>query len=138
MLRVVRSGGRIGLANWTPDGMIGQLFRLIGSFVPPPAGVASPAAWGAETRLVELFGPAARDIHTERKQYAFRFRSAEHWIEVFRRYYGPVNKAFAALDAAKQEALHQGLLELLGRFNRGGRETLIAPSDYLEVVVTKD
>jgi ubiquinone/menaquinone biosynthesis C-methylase UbiE len=137
MLRVVKPGGRIGLANWTPDGMIGELFRIIGRFVPPPAGLTSPAAWGTETRLVELFGPSAANIRTERKPYVFRYRSAEHWIEVFRTYYGPVNKAFAALDPAKQQELHEAITALLGRFNRSGDGVLVAPSDYLEVVITK-
>jgi len=137
LLRVVKPGGRIGLASWTPDGFIGQLFRLVGSLVPPPAGVASPAAWGTETRIVELFGPNASDIRTQRKPYVFRFRSAEHWIEIFRRFYGPVHKAFAALGAPGQEALHDGLLELLEKFNRGGRASLIVPADYLEAVVTR-
>lgn len=137
LLRVVKSGGRIGLANWTPDGFVGQLFRVVGRFVPPPAGVASPTAWGTETRLVELFGPHASDIRTERKQYVFRNLSAAHWIELFRNYYGPVYKAFAALDATGQQALHQALLELLEKFNRGGSEALIVPSDYLEVVIRR-
>src|SRR6185436_4343461 len=137
MLRVVRPGGRIGLANWTPDGMIGELFKLIGRFVPPPAGLKSPAAWGTETRLVELFGPSAADIKTQRKPYVFRYRSAEHWIEVFRTYYGPVNKAFAALEPAKQQELHDAIAALLARFDRGRGGALVAPSDYLEVVITK-
>lgn len=137
LLRVVKPGGRIGLANWTPDGFIGELFRVIGRFVPPPAGVASPAAWGTETRLVELFGPHASDIRTERKQYVFRNHSSEHWIDVFRRYYGPVHKAFAALDTPGQQALHAALLELLAKYNRGGRDALIAPADYLEVVIQR-
>ncbi len=137
MLRVVKPGGRIGLANWTPDGFIGELFRVIGRFVPPPAGLKPPSAWGTETRLVELFGPHAADIRTERKQYVFRFLSAEHWIEIFRRYYGPVHKAFAALDESGQRALHEALLELLGRHNRGGRDALIVPSDYLEAVIER-
>jgi ubiquinone/menaquinone biosynthesis C-methylase UbiE len=136
--RVVRTdGGRIGLANWTPEGFVGQLFRTIGRFVPPPTGLTSPAAWGTETRIVELFGPEARDLRCERKQYVFRYLSAEHWIDVFRRFYGPVHKAFAALDAQGQAALHQAMLELLARFNRGGSDTLIVPGEYLEVVVTK-
>jgi ubiquinone/menaquinone biosynthesis C-methylase UbiE len=92
LLRVVRPGGRIGLASWTPQGFIGQLFELMRGFVPPPAGLRSPMAWGSETRLVELFGPQASDLRTERKSYVFRFRSAEHWIEVFRGYYGPTHK----------------------------------------------
>jgi SAM-dependent methyltransferase len=137
LLRVVKPGGRIGLANWTPDGFIGELFRVIGRFVPPPAGLASPAAWGAEPRLVELFGPEATNIHAQRKPYVFRFRSAEHWIEVFRTFYGPVNKAFGALDGPGKKALHAEILALLERFNRGGRDALVVPSDYLEVVVTK-
>jgi ubiquinone/menaquinone biosynthesis C-methylase UbiE len=137
LLRVVRPGGRIGLANWTPDGFIGELFRVIGRFVPPPAGLAPPSAWGTETRIVELFGPQASEIRTERRQYVFRFVSAEHWVDVFRRFYGPVLKAFAALDAAGQRALHEALVELLERRNRGGRDTLIVPGDYLEVVIRR-
>ncbi len=137
LLRVVKPGGRIGLANWTPDGFVGQLFRVVGRFVPPPAGLASPAAWGTETRLVELFGPQASELHTERKQYVFRYLSAEHWIEVFRRYYGPVHKAFASLDGSGQRALHEALLELLEKFDRGGGEALLVPSDYLEVVIRR-
>jgi hypothetical protein len=136
MLRVTRPGGAIGLVSWTPEGFIGELFRLIGGFVPPPAGLKPPAAWGTETRLVELFGPHASDIHTERKHYVFRYRSAAHWIEVFRTYYGPVHRAFAALDAAKQQELEAALLELLGRHNRDHR-SLIAPSEYLEAVIRR-
>ena len=137
LLRVVKSGGRIGLANWTPDGFVGELFRVIGRFVPPPAGLTPPAAWGTEMRLVELFGPYASDIRTERKQFVFRNLSAEHWIDTFRRYYGPVHKAFAALDAAGQEALHDALLGLLNKYNRGGRDSLVVPADYLEVVIQR-
>src|SRR5258705_2919297 len=106
LLRVVRPGGRIGLANWTPEGFIGELFKVVGRFVPPPPGLAPPSAWGSETRLVELFGPYAADIRTSRRMFVFRYRSAEHWIEIFRSYYGPVHKAFAALDASGQPAVH--------------------------------
>ncbi len=137
MLRVVRPGGRIGLASWTPDGFVGQLLRVVGRFVPPPAGVAPPTAWGTETRIVELFGPYARDIHTQRKPYVFRFLSAAHWIQIFRAFYGPVNRAFAALDGSGQTALHQALLELLDAYDVGGGRGLVVPGDYLEVVVTK-
>jgi ubiquinone/menaquinone biosynthesis C-methylase UbiE len=136
LLRVAKPGGRIGLANWTPEGFIGELFRIIGRFVPPPAGLTSPAAWGTETRLVELFGPQAADIKTVRKPYVFRYHSAEHWIDVFRTYYGPVNKAFAALDAAKQAGLQAEISALLARFNRSP-DALVVPADYLEVVITK-
>lgn len=137
MLRVVKPGGRIGLANWTPDGFIGELFKVIGRFIPPPVGLTSPAAWGTETRIVELFGPYADDIRVARKQYVFRFRSAEHWVEEFRHYYGPVQKAFDALDANGQLALNAALLELLGRFDRGHGAALVVPGDYLEVVIRR-
>jgi ubiquinone/menaquinone biosynthesis C-methylase UbiE len=137
LLRVVRPGGRIGLASWTPEGFIGELFRLIGRHVPPPAGLKSPAAWGSETRLVELFGPSAADLRTERKHYMFRFRSAEHWIEVFRTYYGPVHKAFAALDPAWQQVLHGEMLTLLKKFDRGNGDGLVVDGEYLEAVITK-
>ncbi|TMQ50945.1 MAG: class I SAM-dependent methyltransferase [Candidatus Eisenbacteria bacterium] len=135
LLRVVKPGGRIGLANWTPDGFFGQLFRVTGTFVPPAASNASPAAWGTETRLVELFGPRASEFHMTRKKYVFHYLSAEHWIGLFRRYYGPVHQAFAALDAPGQKALHAALLELLEKFHRGGRDGLIVPAEYLEVVI---
>jgi hypothetical protein len=137
MLRVIKPGGRIGVASWTPDGFVGQLLRVVGRFVPPPAGVAPPTAWGTETRIVELFGPYARDIRTQRKPYMFRYLSAAHWIQIFRSFYGPVNRAFAALDATGQAALHQALLQLLESFDVGGGRGLVVPGDYLEVVVSK-
>ena len=137
MARVTKPGGRIGLANWTPEGFVGQLLRLVGRFVPPPAGLTSPAAWGDQARLADLFGPHARDIRSELKQYAFRYLSAEHWIEVFRTYYGPVLKAFAALDAASQRAFHEALVDLLCKFDRGGGRGLVVPGDYLEVVIDR-
>lgn len=135
LARVVRSGGRIGLANWTPQGFIGQLFKIIGKHVPPPAGVRSPALWGDAGHLAGLF-PGCRTATSE-QIYTFRAKSPEHWIEVFRTYYGPTNKAFAALDASGQAGLHHDIAELLGRMNRGGKDTLIVPSTYLEVVLTK-
>ncbi len=137
LVRVVRSGGRIGLANWTPDSFVGELLRLVSGFVAPPAGLQPPAAWGTETRLVELFGPHASGIRTARRQHVFRYRSAAHWIEVFRRFYGPVHRAFAALDEAGQKALHAALAELLERHNVAGSDSLVVPSDYLEVVITR-
>ena len=137
LLRVVRPGGRIGLANWTPEGFLGQLFKVIGAFVPPPSGLVSPMAWGTEWRLVELFGLGASDIRTTRKTYAFRFRSAEHWVEFFRAYYGPTHKAFAALDEAGQRALQAALVELLRERNAHRGEALVVHAEYLEVVITK-
>ena len=137
MLRVCRSGGKIGLANWTPEGFIGHVFRTIGKYVPPPAGVKPPALWGTEERLKELFGVGISNLKTTRRQFVFRYRSAEHFLEVFRTYYGPVLKAFGALDAEGQAGLARDLTEVLERFNQGGSATLAVPSEYLEVVATR-
>jgi SAM-dependent methyltransferase len=135
MSRVCRRGGRIGLANWTPDGFIGQLFKTIGKHVPPPAGIKSPALWGTEARLQELF--PGHEVKTTSQIFNFRYKSPAHWLEVFKTYYGPTNRAFAALEGDKQKALQTDIVGLLERMNRGGKDTLIIPSEYLEVVVTK-
>jgi SAM-dependent methyltransferase len=137
MLRVLRPGGRIALANWTPTGFIGRLFKLIGAQVPPPAGVQSPALWGTEPHLVELFGTQATQIRCERRMFNFRYRSAAHWIEVFRSLYGPMHKAFAALDRGGALALERAITALLDELNVAGPGSLVVPSEYLEVVVTK-
>ena len=133
MSRVCRPGGRIGLANWTPGGFVGQLFKLIGSVLPPPAGVRSPALWGTEERLHALFPGAA--IEVTPRVFNFRYRSAAHCMEVFRTFYGPVHKAFGALDSEKGAELERGMLDLMARFDRGGGSGLVVPSDYLEVVI---
>ena len=137
LLRVCRPGGTIGLANWTPEGFIGQVFRTIGKYVPPPAGVKSPALWGTESRLRDLFGAGISELTINRRSFVFRYRSAQHWLDVFRAYYGPVLKAFAALDDAGQAALAGDLLALLERYNQGRPETLAVPGEYLEVVATR-
>ena len=137
MLRVVRSGGRIGLSNWTPEGFIGQLFRVIGTYIPAPAGLKSPALWGTEPHIVELFGAQATDIRTVRKNFNFRYRSAAHWIQIFRDFYGPTHKAFAALDPAGQNALEKDITALLNRCNTAGPASLVVPSEYLEVVIER-
>ena len=131
LTRVVRSGGRIGLANWTPEGFIGDLFRLIASYVPPPAGVQSPMLWGTEPRIVELFGPDATDIRCERRRFNFRYQSPAHWIEVFRNFYGPTHKVYAALDADRQASLSDDISALLERRNVGGPRSLVVPGEYL-------
>jgi SAM-dependent methyltransferase len=137
MLRVVRPGGRIGIANWTPEGFIGQLFRVIGAYVPPPAGIQSPALWGTEPHIVELFGPQAADIQSVRRNFNFRYRSPAHWIDVFREFYGPTHKVYAALDAEHQARLTADITALLTRLNVGGPNSLVVPSEYLEVVISK-
>lgn len=137
MLRVVRSGGRIGLANWTPEGFIGQLFKVIGRQLPPPAGLESPALWGTEPHMVRLFGRHAADIRSSRKIFNFRYASAAHWLQIFRDYYGPTHKAFAALDSDGQHTLQANITELLERLNVGGANSLVVPAEYLEVVIVK-
>ncbi|PHV14017.1 SAM-dependent methyltransferase [Janthinobacterium sp. BJB303] len=137
MLRMLRPGGRIGMANWTPDGFIGQLFRIIGKYVPPPAGVTSPARWGEEAYLRDLFGRGAEQVHAQRKFFNFRYASAAHWLQVFRDYYGPVHKAYAALDQAGARALEQDLTTLLERSNTAGAHSLVVPAEYLEVIINK-
>lgn len=137
LLRVCRPGGRIAMANWTPEGFIGQLFKTVGKHVPPPAGVQSPALWGSRNRIVELFGASASHIATETRQFHFRYRSPEHMLDVFRGYYGPVLKAFGALDTAGQDALAEDLVMQMHRFNRASDGGLVVPSDYLEIVITR-
>lgn len=137
LLRVVRSGGRIGLANWTPEGFIGDLFRTIARYLPPPAGLQSPMLWGSEPRIVELFGTEALDIRCVRRHYNFRYESAAHWIDIFRNYYGPTLKTYAALDGSKQIQLTADLTALLERLNVGGPQSMVVPSEYLEIVVTR-
>jgi len=137
MLRVVRSGGRIGLSNWTPEGFIGQLFKVIGTYIPAPAGLKSPALWGTEPHIVELFGAHAANIRASRKIFNFRYRSAAHWIQIFRDFYGPTHKAFAALDAVGQDALAKDITALLNRCNTAGPASLVVPGEYLEVVIER-
>jgi ubiquinone/menaquinone biosynthesis C-methylase UbiE len=137
MLRVVRSGGRIGLANWTPDGFIGQLFKVIGTYIPAPMRLKSPALWGTEPHIVELFGSQARDIRTVRRHFNFRYRSAAHWLQVFRDYYGPTHKAFAALTGSGQDALAKDITALLEKHNIAGPASLVVPAEYLEVVIDR-
>lgn len=137
MLRVVRHGGRIGLANWTPDGFIGQLFKVIGNYIPAPADLKSPALWGTAPHIVELFGAQATGIRTARRNFNFRYRSAAHWIRIFRDHYGPTHKAFAALDSAGHDALAKDIATLLNRCNTAGPASLVVPSEYLEVVIER-
>lgn len=137
LLRVVRPGGRVGLANWTPEGFIGEVLKIVGQHVPPPPGVASPVLWGTRTHVKELFGADAEDIQIERKAFHFRYRSPAHWIQVFREFYGPTHKAFLALDDAASAAMHRELEELLVRRNVGRANTLKVPGVYLEVVITR-
>ncbi|MBV8699887.1 class I SAM-dependent methyltransferase [Bradyrhizobium sp.] len=136
LARVCRRDGKIGLANWTPNGFIGHVFKTLGKYLPPPAGAKSPALWGTETRLAEMFS-AVGAIKSEPRDFVFRYRSPEHFLDVFRTYYGPTLKAFGALDEANQQRLRGDLLELIASLNRADDGTMVVPSAYLEVVITK-
>ncbi len=135
MLRVCRRGGKIGMANWTPDSMIGRLFKILGGYLPPPAGVKPPSLWGTTAHLDLLF--KGNHVATTSRHFVFRYRSPQHWLEIFQNYYGPVHKALGALDADKQGALRKDILALLHECNTAKDGTLVAPAEYLEVVVTK-
>jgi len=136
IMRVCKPGGRIGLANWTPESFVGQMFRTIAKYMPPPAGVKSPAIWGTRDWLSAAFGPAAAQVVAEPRSFVFRYLSPRHFLDTFRAYYGPALKAFEALDAAKREALARDIVDLVGRFNRSGDGTMVVPGEYLEVIIT--
>ena len=137
MLRVIRPGGKIGLANWTPDSFIGQLFKTLGKHLPPPAGLKSPALWGTIDRLHELFEGDSNTIEITRETYVWRYKSPRHWLELWREVYGPLQKAFGALDATAREQLAIDLLALIDRNNVADDGTMVVPAEYLEVVVTR-
>ncbi len=137
LLRVVRPGGRIGLANWTPGGFIGQVFATLGRHVPPAPGLKPPSRWGTRDWLEAVFGPHAAEIHVTPRDFVFRYRSPGHWLDVFRTWYGPMHKAFRGLDAAGQQALAQDLTDLIRRFDRSGGAAMVVPSEYLEVVIER-
>jgi SAM-dependent methyltransferase len=133
LLRVCRPGGRIGLANWTPEGFVGQMFKIVGAHVPPPAGIPSPLAWGTEDRLGELLGSGSR-IEVTRRHFVFRYRSAADFFDAFVAYYGPVVRAWAALDDAGRDSFRTQLVALADEHNRDTSGALAVPSEYLEVV----
>ena len=137
LLRVCKPKGRIGMANWTPDGFIGQVFKTLGKHLPPPPGAKSPALWGTRARLDEMFGRGAASIDAQSKDFNFRYRSPEHFMEVFKTYYGPMLKAFAALDESKRSHLHDDLVALIARMNKASDGTMLVPSEYLEIVIVK-
>jgi ubiquinone/menaquinone biosynthesis C-methylase UbiE len=137
LLRVCKSGGQIGLANWTPDSFVGQMFKILGSYLPPAAGVKSPMLWGTRERLTEMFGPLSSSIGANRREFNFRYRSGEHFLDVFRTYYGPMLKAFAALDDMKKAGLKRDLLGLIARMNKADDGTMVVPSEYLQAVIVK-
>jgi ubiquinone/menaquinone biosynthesis C-methylase UbiE len=137
LIRVCKHGGKIGLANWTPESFIGQLFKTIGKHLPPPAGAKSPALWGTRPRLAELFEPHASSVESAQRYFVFRYRSAEHCLDILKTYYGPVLKAFAALAQPAQAALEHDILSLIAQFNRSADGTMVVPSEYLQIIITR-
>jgi ubiquinone/menaquinone biosynthesis C-methylase UbiE len=138
LLRVCRRGGKIGLANWTPDGFIGLLFKIVGRYAAPPAGLRSPALWGTRARLDELFRSNAASIDSKQRSFVFRYRRPEHWLEIFKTYYGPVLKAFSALAPSDRASLERDLLGLVQQFNVSTDGSMVVPSEYLEVIITRN
>lgn len=136
LVRVVRPGGRIGLANWTPEGFVGQMFKIVGAHNPPPAGVPSPLLWGTDDQLEALLG-ADCDLEVTRRHFAFRFRSANDYFETFKDYYGPLVKAWAAQDDAGKASLRSALVALADEYNRSTAGGLVVDSEYVEVVATR-
>lgn len=137
LMRVCKPGGKIGLANWTPDSFIGQLFKTVGRHVPPPPGVNSPAAWGTDAFLKTNFGSRVAKIDATKRQFNFRYHSPQHWLDVFRDYYGPTLKAFDALDESSGQKLRIDLLRLIDAHNLAVDGTMVVPSDYLEIVISR-
>ncbi len=137
LLRVCRPGGKIGLANWTPDGWAGEFFRTVGKHLPAPPEIKPPPVWGTEERLRELFGEEVTSLEVTRRSYLLRYPSAKRFIEHYRAHFGPIRKTFESLDEAGQESLAQDLEELLGRWNTSGDGTLVVPSEYLEAVAIR-
>lgn len=137
LLRVCRPGGRIGMTNWTPDGFLGEMFRATGRHVPPPPGLRPVFCWGTEDGLRELFGDGISDLRITPRQHTFRFPTPEHFVDYFRAYYGPTQKAFDALDAAGQIQLAHDLAEVVRRYARPDVDTAIWGGDYLEVIAVR-
>jgi len=137
LIRVCKPGGKIGMANWTPDGFIGRLFKTIGQYVSPPPGINSPAAWGTRGFLEENFASRTARLQSESRNFMFRYQSPRHWLDLFATYYGPLLKAFEALDKSTAEKLSGDVLRLIQRFNTAEDGTMVVPSEYLEVIVVK-
>jgi ubiquinone/menaquinone biosynthesis C-methylase UbiE len=137
LIRVCKPGGKIGMANWTPDGFIGQLFKTIGQYITPPPGVNSPAAWGTKTFLQQHFGSHTTQLQSESRHFTFRYQSPQHWLDMFSTYYGPLLKTFEALDESTGTKLSTDVLSLIQRFNKADDGTMVVPSEYLEIVAVK-
>lgn len=137
LLRVCRPGGRIALANWTPASFVGGIFRTMGRHVPPPPGLRPPSQWGTQERLAELIGDSVSSLTVERRMFTFRFRTPDDFADFFRAHYGPVLKAFAALEEPDRKALRDDLVALAASYDRSAGASVAIPSEYLEVVAVR-
>jgi SAM-dependent methyltransferase len=137
LLRVCKPGGRIGMANWVPDGPVSQLFGIVAKHVPPPPGFTPPVLWGAEDRVRELFGDGVADLRFERKASRQPFRSIDHYLEIFRNYFGPIKLAFDRVGPDGEAALEADLREQLGKCNTAGDRAFVLEPEYLQVIATR-
>ncbi|GIK41330.1 MAG: hypothetical protein BroJett011_51630 [Chloroflexota bacterium] len=138
LARTARPGGRIAMANWTPGGFIGQMFKIVGKHVPPAPGMPSPLLWGDEATVRERFNGSVADLQLTRRSITFSFPfTASEVVECFRRYYGPTYKAFGALDEKGQAALRQELEQLWLAHNQSNNGVTRVESEYLEVVAIR-
>ncbi len=137
LLRVCRPGGKIGLANFPPDSLAAGFFRAAAKQILPPRGVKAPVLWGTEERNRDLFGDAIQSLVLKRESVLLRYRSAEDWLEFFRRFFGPIGSVFDAIDPERQERFGRELMDLVIEANQSGDETIVAPVDYVEVVAVK-
>jgi len=137
LLRVCKPGGRIGMANWVPDGPVSQLFGIVAKHVPPPPGFTPPVLWGLEDHVRELFGDGVTELHCERKASRQPFRSIDHYMEIFRNYFGPIKLAFERVGPDGEAALEADLREQLEKANTAGDRAFVLEPEYLQVVATR-
>lgn len=138
LVRVCRPGGRIAVASWTPEGFIGETFKVFSRYLPPAPGLTPPIAWGDPGHQESLFGTNVSSLTHHRRTAVFRFRSAEENVDFFSRYYGPTLRAFESLEPERRESLRNDLLTLARRYDRnGGTGPIAITSDYLESVIVR-
>lgn len=137
LLRVCRSGGKIGMANWTPGGLYGQLFQTIETYIPSKTSVSSPMLWGTEEHVRTLFAEKVASLQMTKRNFFWRYRSSQHWLEVFGTCFGPVVTALKELDSVRREQFIHDLLAMVEQANLADDGTLVAPTEYLEVIATR-
>jgi SAM-dependent methyltransferase len=137
LLRVLKPGGKLGMANWTPTGFIGRLFAVGAKHVPPPPGVDPPSRWGTGDGVQQLLGSRGASLELKEREMEFVYPSASYMLELYKTWFGPTATQFAMLDEAGQTAYTKDLMSLYGEWNRAPDDTVLIPAAYLEVVATK-